>query len=164
MASITTRLPLPGLTLAALLFASTAQAQSIVVTGADGRSVTLAAADIAALPRQTLTLTIHGDSHVYKGPTLASLLEDVGAPLGERLRGPALLTYVTVRATDGYGVVLSLAEIDPALSPTAVLLADEVDDASIGAEDGPFRLVVEGDTRPARSARQVTSITVSDAD
>ncbi|MES2861651.1 MAG: molybdopterin-dependent oxidoreductase [Pseudomonadota bacterium] len=161
MASIATLLP--GLTLAVLL-AGAAQAQSVAVTGADGASVTLSAADLAALPRRMLTLSVHGESHVFEGPTLASVLKDVRAPLGEDLRGQALLTYVTVRAADGYGVVLSLAEIDPALSPTAVLLADEVDGAPIDAEEGPFRLVVEGDARPARSVRHVTSITVSNAD
>jgi len=149
---------------AALLLAAPAAGQTVVVTGTDGAAVALSVADIAALPRQSVTLSIHGEAHVFEGPSLASVLERVDAPLGERLRGPALLTHVTVRAADGYGVVLSLAEIDPALSPTAVLLADEVDGAAIGLEDGPFRLVVEGDARPARSARQVTAITVSAAD
>jgi len=150
--------------IAAVVFALPAAAQTVSVSGADGRGVTLTAADIAALPRQSVSLTIHGETRVFTGPLLASVLARVGAPLGERLRGPALLTYVTVRAADGYGVVLSLAEVDPALSPTAVLLADDVDGTSIGPEDGPFRLVVEGDTRPARSARQVTAIAVRTAD
>ncbi len=148
----------------ALLLATPAAAQTLAVTGIDGETVILTSADIAALPRQSLSLTIHGETHAFTGPILASVLERVDAPLGERLRGPALLTYVTVRAVDGYGVVLSLAEVDPAMSPTAVLLADAVDGAPISAEERPFRLVVEGDARPARSARQVTAITVTNAD
>ena len=95
---------------------------------------------------------------------MADVLARVGAPLGEALRGAALASYIVVEAADGYRVVLSLAEVDPALSPTAVLLADTVDGHPIGADDGPFRLVVEGDARPARSARQVTTITVRSAD
>ena len=146
---------------AALLVAFPAAAQTVSVTGTDGAAITLTAADIAALPRQTLSLTIHGETHAFTGPLLAAVLARVDAPLGERLRGPALLTYVTVHAADGYGVVLSLAEVDPAISPTAVLLADTVDGAPVGPEDGPFRLIVEGDARPARSARQVTTIAVA---
>jgi len=150
--------------IAALAFALPAAAQTVSVSGLEGANVTLTAADLATLPRQSVSLTIHGEAHTFEGPSLASVLARVDAPLGERLRGPALLTYVTVRAADGYGVVLSLAEVDPALSPNAVLLADTVDGAPIGTADGPFRLVVEGDARPARSARQVTAITVENAD
>jgi len=150
--------------IAALAFALPAAAQTVSVFGLDGTDVTLTATDIAALPRQSVAQTIHGEARTFEGPSLASVLERVDAPLGERLRGPALLTYVTVQAADGYGVVLSLAEVDPALTPTAVLLADTVDGAPIGSDDGPFRLVVEGDARPARSARQVTAIRVETAD
>lgn len=150
--------------MAVMALALPATAQTVSVSGLSGTPVTLTAADIAAFPRQTVSLTIHGETHAFSGPLLATVLERVDAPLGERLRGPALLDYVTVRAADGYGVVLSLAEVDTAISPTAVLLADKVDGAPIGAEDGPFRLVVEGDARPARSARQVTTIAVYTAD
>jgi len=150
-----------GAIAAACLMAMPAIAQTVSLTGVDGATVALTQADIAALPRHSVSLAIHGETHVFEGPSLASVLERIDAPLGERLRGPALLTYVTVRAADGYGVALSLAEIDPAMSPTAVLLADRVDGAPIGPEDGPFRLVVEGDARPARSARQVTSIALA---
>lgn len=153
-----------ALTLALGIVAPTvASAQSLSIAGPDGR-IAMTASEIGALPKQQTTLTIHGQSHVFSGPTLASVLERVGAPLGDRLRGPTLATYVLVEAADGYRVVLSLAEIDPAISPTAVLLADAVDGHPLASDDGPFRLVVEGDARPARSARQVTAITVRTAD
>jgi DMSO/TMAO reductase YedYZ molybdopterin-dependent catalytic subunit len=124
----------------------------------DGRSAVVTSGPLATLPRQTLSLTAHGETHVYEGPTLASVLERLDAPLGQRLRGEALKTYVVVRAADGYVVVFSLAEIDPAMSPTAVILADEADGEPLSAEEGPLRLIVEGDARPARSVRQVTAI------
>jgi hypothetical protein len=69
-----------------------------------------------------------------------------------------LRTYVVVRAADEYVVVFSLAEVDPAMSPTAVILADEADGAPLPTEERPLRLIVEGDARPARSVRQVTAI------
>jgi DMSO/TMAO reductase YedYZ molybdopterin-dependent catalytic subunit len=91
---------------------------------------------------------------------LAAVLERIDAPLGQRLRGPALRSYVVVRAADGYAVVLSLAEVDPAMRQSTIIVADRADGQPLPADDGPFRLVVEGDTRPARSVRQVTAIEV----
>ncbi len=145
---------------ASLVSAVPVSAQDVRLSGQDGTTVVVTAAEVAALPRQRLSLTAHGETHLYEGPTLASVLERVDAPLGERLRGPALTTYVVVRAADGYAVVLSLAEIDPAMSPTAVILADRADGLPLSAEEGPLRIVVEGDARPARSVRQVTAIEV----
>jgi hypothetical protein len=153
------------LTLAAIALLATGptQAQEVRLSGPTGET-TLTAASLAALPRQTLSLTAHGQTHVYEGPTLASVLVRLDAPLGPRLRGEALKTYVVVRAADGYVVVFSLAEIDPAMSPTAVILADDADGAPLSAEEGPLRLIVEGDARPARSVRQVTAIELRTVD
>lgn len=109
-------------------------------------------------------MTVHGETKVYRGPTLASVLEQLDAPLCQRLRGEVLETYVTVRAADGYVVVFSLAEIDPAMSPTALILADEAEGAPLSADEGPLRLVVEGDARPAGSVRQVTAIELRTVD
>lgn len=47
-----------------------------------------------------------------------------GAPLGDKLRGKALATYVIARAKDGYVVVYSLAEVDPAMSGSQMMVAD----------------------------------------
>lgn len=139
-------------------------AQSVELTGLDGAKSTISGEAWAALPRETVELTIHGQAHAYSGPTLASVLASVGAPLGEALRGPALKSYVLIRAADGYGVVLSMGEIDPALSPGRIILADADKGEALPPEDGPVRLVIEGDARPARSARQVTTIALRRAD
>lgn len=150
--------------LAALALTATAShAQELRLIGPAGDSA-LSPIDLAQLPRQTLSLTAHGETHVYGGPTLASVLEELDAPLGPRLRGEGLKTIVVVTAADGYVVVFSLAEVDPAMSPTAVILADEADGAALSAEEGPLRLVVEGDARPARSVRQVTAIELRTVD
>jgi hypothetical protein len=77
------------------------------------------------------------------------------------LGGAALTDVLIVTARDGYQVVLSLAEIDPAMRRNAnVILADHDNGGEIGDADGPFRLAVDGDLRPARSARMVTRIEV----
>ena len=48
---------------------------------------------------------------------LRALLDQVGVPSGERLRGPEMRTYIAISAKDGYEVVLALAEIDPMFQP-----------------------------------------------
>jgi hypothetical protein len=76
------------------------------------------------------------------------------------LRGPELSDVVLIGAADGYHVALALAETDPLMRGDKVFLADRCSGGPMAPPEGPFRLVVLGDGRPARSARQVTSITL----
>lgn len=142
------------------LLASPAAAQTLSLTGPEGQSVTLSAADIAALPRQTVTFAGHGESHVYEGPLLIDVLAKAGAPTGKALRGAALANVVLVEAGDGYKVAFGLAEADPGTRANRMILADKADGAPMGEGQGPFRLIVEGDLRPARGARMVSAIKV----
>jgi DMSO/TMAO reductase YedYZ molybdopterin-dependent catalytic subunit len=144
--------------------ATAAAAQSVDLRGPAGATRTVTAADLAALPRQSVSLTAeHGAPRRYEGPPLTLLLQSVGAPAGKALRGPALADIVVVTARDGYRVSLSLAETDPGMRKEAIILADRADGAPLPASEGPFRLIVEGDLRAARSAKMVTSITVTAA-
>jgi len=135
-----------------------APAWALDVVGLDGKTVSLAAKDYAALPRVTLTVTQHGKKHNFQGPLLSNVLKFVNAPAGEALRGKELTDVVIVTATDGYQVVLALAETDSAIRKQKILLADKMDGAALPDNDGPYRLVVEGDLKPARSARMVARI------
>lgn len=148
--------------LAALLAASAtpALAQDLSLVGVDGRTTTMTAAEVGALPRVKVTFAGHGESHDYEGPLLIDVLAKAGAPTGKALRGPALADVVLVEASDGYQVAFGLAEADPGTRPNRMILADRVDGAPLSAADGPFRVIVEGDLRPARSARMVARITL----
>jgi hypothetical protein len=138
-----------------------AGAQALTVTGLAGQKVVFGAAEIAALPHQPITLQLEGGkSEACEGAPLSLLLAKVGAPQGKALRGPEMTDVVEIGAADGYHVALALAETDPAVRANRVILADRCTGGPIAAPEGPFRLVVEGDLRPARSARQVTSVTV----
>ncbi len=134
---------------------------TLVLKGEAGQSVTLTTADLDALPQGSVTLSQNGYSVTLTGARLDAVLGKLDAPLGQALHGPALADVVLVKAADGYRVALSLAEIDPGVRPEAklgpVILADRQDGAPLG-QDGPFRLVVGGDLRPARSAREVVEI------
>lgn len=121
---------------------------------------TLSAADIAAMPHVELRITIHDKPHVFSGVPLNRLLPRVGAPSGEALHGKALTHAVIVHSRDEYVVVLALAETDPTFRDDPVILADRVDGKALDDTDGPFRLVMPNDLRPARSARMVDRIEV----
>ena len=151
----------PLLVAAALAaISSPALAGSLALVGPDGQAVTLTSADVAALPRVKVTFAGHGETHDYEGPLLIDVLAKAGAPTGKALRGAALADVVLIEAADGYRVALGLAEADPGTRPNRIILADRADGAPLSATDGPFKLVVEGDLRPARSARMVGKITV----
>jgi hypothetical protein len=57
-------------------------------------------------------------------------------------------------------VVFALAELDPGLGGRSVLLADRRDGSPLGPTEGPLRLVIPDEKRPARWARQVRTIRI----
>ena len=116
------------------------------------------AALLGGLPESTVTLTAHGVTQTCTGPTLAAVLGKLGYPAGEKLGGSALASGVVVRAKDGYAVLLSLGEIDATLGNHPAIFATQCDGKALGNHDGPYRLILPGEARPARSARQVVSV------
>jgi hypothetical protein len=149
------------LILAILLLAPLpAMAQSLALTGPAGQKVTLSAADVAGLPRVKMTVDVRGAKHAYEGPLLIDVLAKAGAPTGKDIHGADLATVVLVTSSDGYQVAIGLAEADPGTRPNRIILADRSDGAPLAPTAGPFQLVIEGDIRPARSARMVSAIEV----
>jgi len=132
------------------------------INGAVSTPLFLTVADLKNMPRRKLTVVNPHDkkSEAYEGVLLEELLRKAGATQGEKLRGPAMATYVLAEAADGYRVVFSLAELDSGILDSEVLVADTMDDAPLGANQGPFRLVAPHEKRPARWARMLKSITV----
>ncbi|MFT3897944.1 MAG: hypothetical protein QM719_09675 [Thermomonas sp.] len=129
--------------------------------GADRVAVPLDAATLAALPHEAVSADAHGHHYVCEGVPLVALLRQAGAmPEGE-LRGAAQLArFVEAGARDGYRVAFSLGELDPATGARRVYVVDRCDGKPLG-DDGPLRLIVPDDARPARWVRQLDSITVS---
>jgi hypothetical protein len=140
------------------LATSNASAQDLKLTGLGGQTVTLAPADIAAMPHVTLVVAIDGKPSAYQGVLLTALLARVGAPSGKALRGKDLADVVIVLARDGYTVVLGLAETDPMVRQDQIILADREGGQALTEASGPYRLVVGGDPRGARSAKMVIAI------
>ena len=119
------------------------------------------------MPRKTLSVVNPHDEKAatYEGVLVSDLLRQAGATQGEKLRGPAMATYVLMEAADGYRVVFSLAELDPAVLDSNVIVADTpLDGAPLTVAQGPLRIVAPNDKRPARWIRMLKSITVVKVD
>jgi hypothetical protein len=138
---------------------------SLVLAGDPYRSpVVLSPAEFRALPH--ITIKVHnGHTNTeenYSGVLLETLLAKANAPVGKEFRKEALTSYVLVSGADGYGVLLSLAEVDSAFHAGQVIVADTRDGRPLG-KYGPFQLIVPGDSRPARWVHNLNSIQVQQA-
>ncbi len=133
---------------------------AVQIAGAVKQPLILTADDLAKLPRASVKISSNGLETTYEGVWLHEILKRAGVPSGSELRGKALTTYLLVEAKDGYQVLFSLAEIDPAFTENQVLLADKADGKSLMGSQGPFRLVAVKDKPGARSVRMVSKIEV----
>jgi hypothetical protein len=125
--------------------------------------VVFSPAEFRVLPHVTITVhNAHADAdETYSGVPLAALLAKLDAPLGDRLRGKALASYIIASGADGYSVVLSIAEADPSFHGGEILVADTRDGQPLG-KSGPFQLIVSEDKRPARWVHNLVSISLQD--
>ncbi|OOG46842.1 hypothetical protein B0E50_12760 [Rhodanobacter sp. C01] len=141
----------------------TSNTGSVQVRVAGKESRTFNESDLASLPRSSVTAGAHDEKpSLWEGVTLVELLQRAGAPLDKQLRGREMARFVRVTAADGYQVVFSLAELDAAFGDRNVLVVDRQDGHPLSGKDGPLRLVVAGDKRPARWVREVETIEVVD--
>lgn len=97
---------------------------------------------------------------LYEGVLLGDVLARAGAPLGRDLSGPALATYVLATATDGYQAVFAIAEVDPAMSGSDIIIADSINGAPLPGDQRGMRIVAPHDKRAARWVRMLQRIEV----
>jgi hypothetical protein len=133
----------------------------LTIHGLDGKSITLAPADLAALRHKTVSVyNEHTKANeTYSGVALAELLKKIDTPSGEAVRGKLFMTGVVAEGTDHYSVLYSLAEVDPSIHTGDVIVADSVDGHPLD-KDGAFKLVSTEEKRPARWVRNLTQIAV----
>jgi DMSO/TMAO reductase YedYZ molybdopterin-dependent catalytic subunit len=148
-----------GLLAGSLLLAQDGQ-QTIHVTGEVKQTLTLSADDLAKMPRASVRTTNNGMETIYEGVWLHEVLKRAGVPQGSELRGKALAGYVLAEAQDGYQVVFSVGELDPAFIDNEILLADTANGKPLFGAQGRFRLVVPKDKPGARSVRMLTKLEV----
>ncbi len=121
---------------------------------------------LKAMPHQTVTVE-NGHTHAmetYSGVPLVTLLQTVGAPVGTDVHGKALSEYVVATGSDGYQAVLALAEAEPDFHPGQILVADELGGKALDVTQGPFKLVVSQDKRPARSIHSLVKLELKQAE
>ena len=138
--------------------AASPMAASLTVTGEDGKARRFDQGELAKLPQHAVHAEAHGKAVECSGPNLIDVVGTVGAASGEALRGRNLALYVRISAADGYRAVFALAELDPGFRSDVPIITAMCDGKPLEAKDGPFRLVVPGEKRPARWVRQVTAI------
>lgn len=135
-----------------------------LTAGGSHAPVSVSLAEFRAMPH--VNITVHNAhtsaDETYSGVPLAALLAKLDAPLGEHLRGKALASYIVASGSDGYSVVLSIAEADPSFHGGEILVADSRDGQPLG-KSGPFQLIVSEDKRPARWVHNLVSISLQDA-
>jgi len=134
---------------------------SLKVTGEVIKPLELSPADIAKMPRVNASVKERdGVTRMYTGVPVTEILSLAGVTMGKQLRGENLSKYLLVTSADGYQVVFSLAELDSTFTDRVVILADEVDGKPLPQGVGPFKMVVPGDKKPARSSFEVTSFVI----
>lgn len=136
-------------------------APSMKISGEITKPLTLSATDLAKMKHITAILKDHdGKAYSYKGVAIQDILGLAGVTTGKQLRGKNLGKYLLVKCADNYQVVFSLAELDSSFTDRVVILADELEGKPLPAGKGPFRLVVPGEKKPARSCFQVLEFVV----
>ncbi len=125
-----------------------------------GPPVTIGAGDIAKLPRHEAVLNDHGKQIGFEGVLLHDVLARNGVDFGKGLRGKLLSSYVAALASDGYEVVYALAELDPTIVDSGIIVADKRDGQPLAPNEGPLRIVAPHDKRPARSLKLLREIDV----
>ena len=160
-----------GLRLSVLALAvhvSAADVPLLRVEGAAGRDgfakppLSLNLADLDGMPH--VSARVHardGAERTYQGVLLSEILKRAGQPLGEELRGSLLSKYVLAIAHDGYRVLFSLPEVDPAFCDARIIVAYRVDGKPLPDREGPIRFIIPAEKREARWIRMVEKIEIA---
>ena len=142
--------------------AAQAWAQQLTIQNDDGKQTVLSRADLEALPHVKVQATAHDVSATFEGVAVKTVLEKAGVAFGEGMRGKRLASCLLVEAADGYRVVIALPEMDPGFTDKQVVLAFLKDGKAMDSKEGPYRIVIPNDKRPARWIRQVTGLKIVD--
>ena len=143
-----------------LLLACVPVSGQIILRINDAQPRTVSAGDLVKLPRHTASLNEHSKQITYEGTLLHDLLAMGGIDFGKGLHGKQLSSYVAAIGSDGYEVVYALAEVDPTVTDSGIIVADKRDVQPLGENEGPLRIVVPHDSRPTRSVRLLQEIDV----
>ena len=144
-----------------LAAAAIAQEPTLAVRGAVEHPLTLHLSDLEKMPHTSIDVKEHdGCSVTYEGVAMSDVLKAAGVPMGERLRGAGVASYVVAHAKDGYRAVYALPELDASFTEAKVIVAFAMNGKPLGAGQGPFKTIAPQDKRPARWVRMLDRIEV----
>ena len=140
---------------------------TVVVSGAVDHPTTYTAATLNALPQITQTDAFSSgttpQTHTYTGPTIWNAISATGVQTAPGVKNDILDRYVLATGTDGYRVVYSMGELDPAFGNRADLVATQ---ETLGGRtvpltgDGFARSTAPGDVKGGRYVSNLASLTV----
>lgn len=132
---------------------------TIILHGSSHVTHTMSA--LKSMPAVSVRVRDELGSHAeYTGVPLSELLAASSVEFGKAVRGERLAEFVLISAADGYRVLFSIAEVDPAFRSRTILLCYGKGGSALPEKEGPLRLVVADEDRHARWVRQVTTIEV----
>lgn len=132
-----------------------------LLTGDLPNPVTVTGDDLATYPQRSVEVQERdGTKAAYEGVALIELLKRAGCPTGGDLKGKALASYVLAVARDGYAVTFTLAELEPAIGGSNVIVANKRDGKPLSSREGPLRIISASDKKPARSVRMLDTLRV----
>lgn len=147
--------------LSALLFVSGARAQNLDV-GYQQKHATL---QLQQMQHTDVPAKGHDAvSHTFSCVPIKDVLATVQAPAGENLRGRGMSLVVIASAKDNYHASFALAELDEGIGGKSAFVCDKQDGQPLGASEGPIRLVVPSDKRPARWVRMLTALEIKEVE
>ncbi len=127
-------------------------AGTLIVSGHVPQPLRLSLSDLRSLPRTTATAQERGRTMTYEGVLVAEVLKKAGVGDGHG-HGSSLAGFVVATARDGYQVVFSMGELDPALGDSQVMVADTLDAKPLPDGTGPLRIVAPKDGHGSRGVR-----------
>ena len=114
--------------------------------------------------------TSKGQPHEANAISVIALLKAAGVPTelkmdptaDPKVKNFAIRLAVVVQGRDGYTATLSFAELLAEVGNREAWLALDSDGKPLGENEGPAKLIVPGDAKPARWVRGLATITVVD--
>lgn len=148
--------------IAAPFFVNAQKQATVKITGEVSTPLTITPENIKTYEQvKVIRKDRDGNDHTYTGALLSALLQKAGVTMGKELKGENLVKYVLATASDGYQVVFALAELDKEFTDRAIILATEIDGKPLAPADGPFRIIVQDEKKPARCMKQVTELHIA---
>ncbi len=131
----------------------------------DGKPTTLSVTDLQAMPQTTIV--VHNEhtkvDESYTGVLLGSLLAKCGFPVDKTTHQKMLHSYLIAEGTDKYWALYSVTEIEFSEHNGNVIVATSMNGKPLG-EDGQLKLIGSEDKKPERWVRNLSAITIKNAE